>query len=358
MVHLSFPNANGCQCHAESTHVIKVGIIGGTSYTGEESIKLLLRHPNVEITALTSRTEQGGPIADLFPALRHRIDLSLEQFDLDTFAKKVDVAFCCLPHHISMTLVPELLSAGLKVIDFSADYRIKDLPIYEKYYGEHSDPGNVPKAAFGLPELFRSQIVGKTLVANPGCYPTATSLGLAPLLANGWIETDNIVVNAVSGISGSGRKASLQYNLVEMGENFFAYAPGGSHRHGPEIDQICSDVAGKPVSTLFQPHVGPFARGILSSIYARATRAVTNDELLKLYNEFYGSEFFVRVLDAPPMLKAVAYTNFCDIFPTVSADGKTIVIFSAIDNLIKGAAGQAVQNMNIICDFNESEGLL
>jgi N-acetyl-gamma-glutamyl-phosphate reductase len=338
--------------------VIKVGIIGATSYTGEESIKILLRHPQVEITSVTSRSEKGGPIGELFPTLRHRIDLELELFELDTFAKKVDVALCCLPHHVSMSLVPQLLDAGLKVVDFSADYRIKDLATYEKYYDKHTDPANIAKAAFGLPELFRKDIVGKNLVANPGCYPTATSLGLAPLLAKNLIETDTIIANAVSGVSGSGRKATLQYHIVEMADNLFGYAAGGTHRHGPEINQICSDVAGKPVSVLFQPHVGPFARGILSTIYARPTKAISADEILKLYQEFYKTEFFVRVLNAPPTLRAVEYTNFCDMFPTVSTDGKTVVIFSAIDNLVKGAAGQAVQNMNIICGFKESEGLL
>ncbi len=343
--------------------MINVGIIGATSYTAEEAIKILLHHPNVKLTALTSRSEKGGPIADIFASLRKRIDLSLELFDLDTFAKKVDVALCCLPHHVSMTLVPDLLKAGLKVIDFSADYRIKDLAVYEKYYGNHSDPANVALAAFGLPELFRKQIADKgkniNLVANPGCYPTATSLGLAPLLAHGLIDTDDtIIANAVSGISGAGRKATLEYQLVEMNNNLFAYGVGGTHRHSPEINQICSDVAGKQVRVLFQPHVACIDRGILSTIYARPTQPVTQDRLGDLYRKFYGSEPFIRILNAPPTLKAVARTNFCDIFPSVSADGKTVIVFSAIDNLIKGASGQAVQNLNIICGFDECEGLL
>jgi N-acetyl-gamma-glutamyl-phosphate reductase len=338
--------------------VIRVGIIGATSYTGEESIKILLRHRHVELTTLTSRSEKGGPIGETFASLRKSVNLSLELFDLESFAKKVDVALCCLPHHVSMGLVPDLLKAGLKVIDLSADYRIKDLATYEKYYDHHTDPENVAKAAFGLPELFRSQIPGKQLIANPGCYPTATSLGLAPLLAKGLIETDNIIVNAVSGVSGAGRKASLPYHIVEMSGNLFGYGVGGTHRHSPEINQICSDVAGEKVSVLFQPHVACFDRGILSTIYAKPKNPISQEQLLSLYQEFYGKEFFVRVLNAPPSIKGVAYTNFCDIFPSISADGKTVIVFSAIDNLIKGASGQAIQNLNILYGFNESEGLL
>lgn len=338
--------------------MIRVGIIGATSYTGEESIKILLRHPHVKLTALTSRSEKGGPIGETFASLRQSVDLSLELFDLEHFAQKVDVALCCLPHHVSMSLVPDLLKAGLKVIDFSADYRIKDLATYERYYDHHTDPENVAKAAFGLPELFRSQIPGKQLIANPGCYPTAISLGLAPLLAKGFIETDTIIVNAVSGVSGAGRKASLPYHFVEMSGNLFGYAAGGTHRHSPEINQICSNVAGETVSVLFQPHVACFERGILSTTYAKAKKALRQEELASLYREFYDKEFFVRVLETPPGIKAVAHTNFCDIFPSISTDGKTVIVFSAIDNLIKGASGQAIQNLNIICGFNETEGLL
>ncbi len=338
--------------------MVKVGIIGATGYTGEEAIKILLRHSQAKLTALTALPEECGAIGDIFPSLRKRIDIRVEPLDLPAFAKKVDVALCCLPHKVSMSLVPKMLAAGLKVIDFSADYRLKNLATYEKYYEKHTDPENLAKAAFGLPELFRSSIVGKQLVANPGCYPTSASLGLAPLLAEGLIETDNIIVNSVTGVSGAGRKASLTYHLPEMNENIFAYAPGGVHRHNPEINQICSDVAGKPVSVLFQPHVAAFDRGILSSIYARPKVSVSKEKLGELYSKFYNSEFFVRVLNGPPHLKAVTRSNFCDIYPTISVDGKTIIIFSAIDNLIKGASGQAIQNLNIICGFNESEGLL
>jgi N-acetyl-gamma-glutamyl-phosphate reductase len=338
--------------------MVNVGIIGATGYTGEEAIKILLHHPHAKISALTALPEECGKIGDIFPSLRKLVGIDVKPLELDAFATQVDVALCCLPHKVSMSMVPKLLDAGLKVIDFSADYRLKDIPTYEKYYVKHTDPENLAKAAFGLPELFRSQIKGKSLIANPGCYPTCASLGLAPLLAEGLIENDNIIVNSVTGVSGAGRKASLTYHLPEMNENIFAYAAGGIHRHNPEINQICSQVAGKPTEVLFQPHVAAFDRGILSSIYARPAKTLTRAMLGELYTEYYKSEIFVRVLNVPPAVKAVARTNFCDIFPTISADGKTVIVFSAIDNLIKGASGQAIQNMNIICGFDESEGLL
>jgi len=335
-----------------------VGIIGATGYTGEEAINILLRHRQVRLSALTALPEECGRIGDIFPSLRSRLDMAVEPLELAKFAQTAEVALCCLPHKVSMNTVPKLLEKGLKVIDFSADYRLRDVAVYEKAYCPHTDPANLARAAFGLPELFRSRIVGQSLVANPGCYPTSAALGLAPLLKKGLIETQGIIVNAVTGVSGAGRKASLTYHLPEMNENLFAYAVGGTHRHNPEIDQICSDVAGRPVKTLFQPHVVAIDRGILSTIYAQAAGPLTNDGLLGLYREFYRNEPFVRVLAAPPALKAVARSNFCDLHPRLAVDGKTVIVFSAIDNLVKGASGQAVQNLNLICGFQETEGLL
>jgi N-acetyl-gamma-glutamyl-phosphate reductase len=338
--------------------MIRVGIIGGTSYTGEESMKILLRHPQAKVTVVTTRQETCEAVGDMFPSLRNRTDLKTEQMDLDSFAKRVDVAFCCLPHHVSMGIIPSLLKVGLKVVDFSADYRIRDAAVYEKYYGKHTDLENLAHAGFGLPELFRASLPGKQLIANPGCFPTGASLALAPVLARGIVQTDQIIINSVTGVSGAGRKAVLMYHLPEMNENIFPYAPGGTHRHSPEIRQICSDVAQKPVNILFQPHVVAIDRGILTTTYSKPIKSVTSQELLDLYREFYANEPFIRVLKAPPAMKAVAHSNFCDIFPTVSADGETIIVFSAIDNLIKGASGQAVQNMNIMFGLKESEGLL
>ena len=338
--------------------MIRVGIIGATGYTGEEAIEILLRHRQAKLTALTALPEECGQIQDIFPRLRGRIAMAVEPLDLPAFAASVDVALGCLPHKVSMGFVPKLLDAGVKVIDFSADYRLRDVALYEKHYTQHTDRANLAQAAFGLPELFRKNVVGKKLVANPGCYPTCAALGLAPLLKEGLVRLDRIVVNAVTGVSGAGRKASLPYHLPEMNENLFAYAAGGTHRHSPEINQICSDVAGKPVNVLFQPHVGAFDRGILSSIYAEPTGDLSTAKLADLYRDFYHNEPFVRVLAAPPKLKAVQRTNFCDLHPLVSADGRHVIVFSALDNLIKGASGQAVQNLNIISNITETEGLL
>jgi len=338
--------------------VVRVGIIGATGYTGEEAIKILLRHRFAELTALTALPEECGRITDVFPALAARIDMPVEPLELDKFTGQVDVALCCLPHKVSMSYVPQLLSAPVKVVDFSADYRLRDISTYEKYYTTHTDPDNVTRAGFGLPELFRAQIAGKNLVANPGCYPTCASLALAPLLREGVVKTDNIIVNAVTGVSGAGRKPSLPYHLPEMNENIFPYAPGGTHRHSPEIDQICSDLTGRQIRILFQPHVLAIDRGILSTIYAEPVSDVTTDALLELYQDFYKNEPFVRVRNTPPAVKAVAHTNFCDLYPIVSDDGARIIVFATLDNLVKGASGQAIQNLNIICEFDETEGLM
>jgi len=338
--------------------MLRMGIIGATGYTAQEALKIFLRHGRLQVTALTALPEQCGPLGQIFPALQGQIDLDVVPLDMADFCSKVDAAFCCLPHKVAMQFVPKLLQAGLKVIDFSADYRLRDVKVYKKYYTDHTDPANIKRAAFGLPELFRKDIPGKDLVANPGCYPTCAALGLAPLLADGLVEQQGIIVNAVTGVSGAGRNPSSAWHFPEMNENMFAYAPGGVHRHSPEIDQICSEVAGKPVKTLFQPHVAAVDRGILCTIYAKPSAKLTSKQLLELFGRYYKDEKFVRVLDRLPTVKAVANTNFCDVHPTISVDGQTVIVFSALDNLIKGASGQAVQNLNIICGFDETEGLL
>jgi len=336
--------------------MVKVAIIGATGYTAAESILILLRHEQTQITYLTALPEECGHIAEIFPALKGRLDLPVEPVDLNKLSKTADVALCCLPHKVSMQFVPQLLSAGVKVVDFSADYRIHDAALYEQVYQvEHTDKENLSRAVFGLPELFRQRITGADLVANPGCYPTAASLALAPLVKENLIDPADIVVNAVSGVSGAGRKATLPFHFPEMNENLFAYAVG-THRHMPEIEQIVTDFTQTPVQVLFQPHVAGMDRGILESIYCRPTAETSPEKLMQLFKSFYADEPFIRILHEPPKTKNVSYTNFCAIFPTV-AKGK-IVVFSAIDNLIKGAAGQAVQNMNLICQFPETMGLL
>jgi N-acetyl-gamma-glutamyl-phosphate reductase len=319
--------------------MIKVAIIGASGYTGSESIQILLRHEQAELTYLTALPEECGAVEDVFPQFKGRCPLQIEPLDLGKLSEMADVALCCLPHKVSMGFVPKLLDAGVKVIDFSADYRLKDVEIYEKYYVKHTDTENLMHAAFGLPELFREQIQGAKLVANPGCYPTGASLAIAPLLKKGLIETENIIVNSVTGTSGAGMKPSSKFHFPNMNENL----------------QITSDVAGKKVTVLFQPHVGPFDRGILSTVYCHPKTKLSDEDLSKLYNDFYQEEPFVRLRKDAPAVKDVAGTNYCHIFVTC-VKGK-IVCFSAIDNLVKGASGQAIQNMNIIFGLEETLGL-
>jgi len=336
--------------------MVKVAIIGASGYTARECINILLRHPQAEVSYLTALPEECGQVGEVFPSLRGRVDLSIEPVDLDKLARQGDVALCCLPHRTSMQFVPALLGAGVKVVDLSADYRLHDVALYEKVYAvEHTDKDNIARAAFGLPELFRDQVVGANLVANPGCYPTGAALALAPLLAEHLVALDDIVINAVTGVSGAGRKASLPYHFPEMNENLFAYAVG-THRHMPEIEQILGEFSGQAVKVLFQPHVVSIERGIAQTIYCQALSNSTPEQLGKLYRRFYADEPFVRVLDEPPGTKSVAHTNFCDVFATI-AKGR-IVVFCALDNLVKGAAGQAIQNMNIMCELPETSGLL
>jgi N-acetyl-gamma-glutamyl-phosphate reductase len=334
--------------------MIRVAIIGAGGYTGVESIEILLRHPEAKLTYLTALPEECGHVADIYGQLRGRCDMMIEPLDLDKLAKSADVALCCLPHKVSMSYIPKLLNAGVKVVDFSADYRIKNLALYEKYYEPHTDKENLAHAVYGLPELFRANIKGARLVANPGCYPTGASLALAPLLKNNLIKTSGIVVSSVTGVSGGGKKPSAGFHFPYMNENIYPYGVG-VHRHMPEIEQVASDVAGKPVELLFQPHVGPFDRGILSSVYCDPMAPISPETLKKIYQDFYTGEQFVQVLSAPPAVKNVAKSNYVHIFPTF-AKGK-VIIFSAIDNLIKGASGQAIQNMNILFGLDETLGL-
>jgi N-acetyl-gamma-glutamyl-phosphate reductase len=334
--------------------MIKVGIIGASGYTGAESIRILLGHPKAKLYCLTALPEECGVVEDVFPQFKGRCDMKIEPLDLDKISKSADVVLCCLPHKVSMGFVPKLLDAGLKVIDFSADYRIRDIAVYEKFYVKHTDPDNLKKAAFGLPELFRKEIKGANLVANPGCYPTGASLAVAPLLKKNLIE-DSVIVNSVTGSSGAGNKPTSKFHFPNMNENLFPYGIG-THRHTPEIEQIMTDVAGRKIDVLFQPHAGPFDRGILSTVYCQPKGKLSNEELLKLYNDFYKGEQFVRVCKTAPGVKDIVGGNYCHIYPC-SVKGK-VVVFSAIDNLTKGAAGQAIQNMNIIFDLDENLGLL
>jgi N-acetyl-gamma-glutamyl-phosphate reductase len=335
--------------------MIRVAIIGASGYTGAESIKILLGHSKAKLTYLTAIPEECGAVEDVFPQFRGRCDLQIEPLSIEALADLADVALCCLPHKVSMEFVPKLLDAGVKVIDFSADYRLKDVDVYEKYYAvKHTDTDNLARAVFGLPELFREQIEDTDLIANPGCFPTGALLAIAPLLEERLIELDSIIVNAVTGSSGAGKNPSVKFHFPNMNENLFAYGIG-THRHMPEMEQIASEVAGADVRILFQPHVGAFDRGIYSTVYSKPAKKIDAEELFELYDDFYSSEPFVQVRRDAPAVKDVAGTNYCHVFPTYVKG--MIVSFSVIDNLVKGASGQAIQNMNILFGFEETLGL-
>jgi N-acetyl-gamma-glutamyl-phosphate reductase len=301
-----------------------------------------------------------GPVSTIWPEFLNRTTLVCQKFDIKDAIRNCDLVFLALPHTESMKVAGALLKGGLKVVDLSADYRLKNIKTFETWYGhKHADAKNISKAVYGLPELYRQKIKKAKLIANPGCYPTAAVLGLAPLVATRSKSITNIIIDAKSGVSGAGRKASVSLLASEISENFKAYKVL-SHQHNPEIEQTISQLAGHKVSTNFVAHLLPIERGILDTIYVTMDQPITLNQLHTLYSKFYKIEPFVRVhpMGAQPEVKHVAHTNFCDLGLAVSQDKKTVVITSAIDNLVKGAAGQAVQNMNLMCGFNETEGLI
>jgi N-acetyl-gamma-glutamyl-phosphate reductase len=334
---------------------IKVAILGGSGYTAVELMKILVRHPHAEIAAVTSRQDEH--VADLHPSLLGRLDVRCEPFDPDKLkAKGVQVAFGCLPHGTSMESIPPLLERGIRVVDLSADYRLRDPAVYQEWYKEtHHDTANLAQAVYGLPEVYGDYINSAKLVANPGCYPQTAILGLAPLVAKGLIELTGIVIDSKSGVSGAGRTPKLPYHYPECNESVSAYAVG-SHRHTPEIEQALTDIAGKPVSVVFTPHLMPMDRGILSTIYATPTRPVTEPELSGLYRDYFAGKPFVRVRANPPATKDTAHTNFLDVC-VKPVRGKVLVL-AAEDNLVRGASGVAVQNFNRMFGFDERTGLM
>ena len=339
--------------------MLKIAIVGASGYTGLELIRLLDRHPQIEISCVTSEQSAGKRISDTFPTLRGRCDLVLEPLDPTAIAAKADMIFTALPHQAAMKVVPDFLAAGKKVVDLSADYRLHDPEVYAAWYEPHLNPELLPEAVFGLPELRRDLIKQARLVANPGCYPTSVILGLKPLLENGLIDPATIIADSKSGTSGAGRSAKVDSLYCEVNDSFKAYGVGGVHRHTPEIEQELSGLAGKPVTITFTPHLVPMDRGILSTIYATPTKAVSTDELVALYADTYQDEPFVRPLPKGqfPSTAFVRGSNFCDIGITLDSRTNRIVVVSAIDNLVKGASGQAIQNMNLVCGFPETTGL-
>ena len=335
--------------------MIKVGIVGGTGYTGVELLRLLAAHPGVELKAITSRGDAGLPVAEMFPNLRGRVDLAFEdpaKADLGA----CDVVFFATPNGIAMQQAPELLAKGVKVIDLAADYRIKDIPTWEKWYGmTHASPDWVAKAVYGLPEINRGAVKQAQLIANPGCYPTAVQLGFLPLIEAGVVDVSSLVADAKSGVSGAGRKAEVHTLFAEASDNFKAYGVSG-HRHLPEIRQGLSIAAGKDVGLTFVPHLTPLIRGIHATLYARITKEA---DFQKLFEERYQGEAFVDVLPAGkhPETRSVRASNVCRIAVHRPQGGDTLVILSVIDNLVKGAAGQAVQNMNLMFGLDETTGI-
>ncbi len=334
----------------------KVAILGGSGYTALELIKILLRHPHAQIVAVTSRQEGTPLVAEAHPSLTGRIDLRMAPFDPDKLvAKGVQCVFGCLPHGVSMEAIPPLIDRGLRVVDLSADYRLRDPNVYAQWYGEgHLDLVNLTQAVYGLPEIYGDDIRTAQLVANPGCYPQTAILGLAPLVAGKHIDLKDIIVDSKSGVSGAGRTPKLSTHFPECNESVSAYNVG-KHRHTPEIDQVLSDIAGETVEVIFTPQLVPMDRGIYSTIYATPDRSFTEDQLLELYRSYFASAPFVRVVQHLPATKDTAHTNFLDV--TVRVVRGKILVIVAEDNLVRGASGVAVQNFNRMYGFDEKAGL-
>ncbi len=349
--------------------LIKVGIIGATGHTGEVLIELLLNHPNVKITHLYNSGKSARSvksalseqvISDVFPKFKNRLELICKKPDWVEIKKDCDLVFLALPHTVSMKFAPKLLSLGKKVIDLSADYRIKNMAIYEKFYKvTHQDKDNLKEAIYGLPELNRAKIKTTSLLANPGCYPACAILSLAPLLALNLVDTNSIIIDAKSGVSGAGKKLENDYLFSEIQGDFRAYKVN-VHQHAPEMNQLFSKISGKKVEVIFVPHLLPIERGILVTIYLKKipNAKLKVNSLVELYKKFYKGEPFIRIKPEGvfPRIKDVVKTNFCDI--GIGDFGQNIVVIGVIDNLLKGASSQAVQNMNIMYKLPEITGLL
>jgi N-acetyl-gamma-glutamyl-phosphate reductase len=335
----------------------KIAILGGSGYTAVELIKILLRHPHAEIVAVTSRQEGTPLISELHPSLLRRLDLRTEPFDADGLvARGVQCVFSCLPHGTSMGTLPAVLDRGLRAIDLSADYRLRDPNVYAQWYGEsHEDLAHLAQAIYGLPEVYGDEIATAQLVANPGCYPQPAILGLAPLVSGHHVDLKNFIVDSKSGVSGAGRTPKLISHFPECNESVTAYNVG-THRHTPEIEQALTDIAGADVEVLFTPHLIPMDRGICATIYATPRRDMTQTQLLELYREYYAAAPFVRVTERVPATKDSWGSNFLDV--SVRVVRGRIVVLACEDNLIRGASGVAVQNFNRMFGFDEKTALI
>ncbi len=340
--------------------MIKVGIVGATGYGGAELIRLLLSHPQAKITALAAKMDgKAAMISQLFPALERKIDINCADLNVDRMTEGADFLFLALPHKVSLEIVPQFLKADKKVVDFSADYRFDDPEVYQRWYGvKHNSKELLKEAVYGLPELYREEIRKARLIANPGCYPTGAVLGAAPLLLRGLVDSESIIVDSKTGVSGAGRWPGEGFNFCEIEENFKAYKIAG-HRHQPEMEQELSKLVKKEVRISFTPHLVPVKRGILTTLYLNLKEEMKTEEVLRVFQDFYKDEPFIKILESDkfPEVKNVCGTNFCHIGCKVDERTGRVIVISTIDNLVKGASGQAVQNMNIMCGFDEKEGL-
>ena len=340
--------------------MIRVGIIGATGYAGAELVKILSGHPEVEITSVTARQYTGIPFSDVYPFMKGRSNLVCEEFVMDIFCEKTDVVFTALPHKLPMEIVPELLRRGKKVIDLSADFRFKDVNVYESIYQTHTARDLFDVSIYGLSEVYSEKIKSTSLIGNPGCYPTTVLLPLIPLIREGMIKLDDIIADSKSGVTGAGRSLSLATHFCEVNESFRAYKIEG-HRHRPEMEEVLSNEAGEMVGLTFVPHLLPLSRGMLTTLYTTIRDDYSVEDVRHCLEKFYDGRRFIRLFpDAknPPDIKYVQNTNFCDIGFHLNYKNKRLILVSAIDNLVKGASGQAVQNMNIMSGFDETMGLM
>jgi len=338
--------------------MVRVGIIGATGYAGAELVRILFGHPKAALSIITSRQYAGMPFDRVFPAMKGVVDLTCEEFSLDDMCSRADIVFTALPHKIPMEIVPQLAAQGKRVIDLSADFRFRDVKRYEAVYQHHTAAPLSEEAVYGLPEIYGDAVSQARVVGNPGCYPTSVLLPLVPLLKAGLIRSDGLVADAKSGVSGAGRSPSLGSLYCEVAESFKAYKVG-NHRHNPEMDEVLSLAVGNSVHISFVPHLVPMSRGMLTTLYAVPKESVTEGEIRECLRSFYAGRPFVRLCSEGqvPSTLHVRGTNYCDVGVVLDAAHRRVILISAIDNLVKGAAGQAVQNMNIMLGFDESTGL-
>ena len=339
--------------------MIRAGIVGATGYAGAELVRLLCGHPHVALTMLTSRQYAGVRFDAVFPSMAGFVDQVCQEYSLKQACEQTDILFMALPHQLPMVFVPPLLENGKRVIDLSADFRFRDVAVYERYYQPHKAAYLIDESVYGLSEVYSEQIRKARLIGNPGCYPTSILLPLVPLLKSGYIASDSIIADSKSGVSGAGRSVSLTSHFCEVQESFKAYKVG-QHRHNPEMDEVLSIEAQTPVSITFVPHLVPMSRGMLTTIYTQPVKPVNQEDIRSCLTSFYAGRRFVRLCPdgSLPDTRNVRGTNFCDVGFRLDTSRNRLILISAIDNLVKGAAGQAVQNMNLMLGLDETTGLL